>query len=270
MLKLAVIGAQTLLGRELVEVLEIRECSVLPLAIGPTTQQDEEGDFVMFAPSPALLEGLDVVVLTDTPQDSEMLSNFPGRILDLRDGDTAAGEPLPLAGPWPGGIRRIKGRPPLEQVLAFLPNLVDGITDLSGVHLRSVACLGDRGIQGLAAQSLAILEGVEPDETLLGYRAAFEAIPQTPRGNLTEVLIPTFHGDILILNLRGNLKAKETPKNVQWLNAPPTSREVAVTNLLLAHYAPGPANQGATLTLGFDPILWGVLQPIMRLLELSE
>ena len=268
MLKLAVIGAQTLLGRELVEVLETRECSVLPLAVGPTTPQDEEGDLVAFAPDPALLEGLDLVILADTPQDSEMLNDFPGRILDLRDGDAAVGEPLPLTGSWPSGIKRIKGRPALEQVLAFLPNLVDGITDLSGVYLCSVACLGERGVQGLAAQSRAILEGAEPDETLLGYRAAFEAVPQAPRGNLTEVRVPTFHGDLLILNLRGNLKVKETPKNVRWLDKPPTSREVAVTNMLLAHCAAGPANQGATLTLGFDPALWGVLQPIMRLLEL--
>ena len=197
-----------------------------------------------------------------------MLNDFQGRILDLRNGDVADGEPWPLAGPWPGGVRRIKGRPALEQVLAFLPSLVDGISDLSGVYLRSAACLGDRGVQGLAAQSRAILEGVEPDETILGYRAAFEAVPQAPRGSLTEVRIPTFHGDLLILNLRGSLKVKEAPKNVQWLDKPPTSREVAVTNMLLAHYAAGSANQGATLTLGFDPILWGVLQPIMRMLEL--
>jgi hypothetical protein len=257
-----------LLGRELTEVLETLECSVLPLAAGPTTKQDEEGDLVVFAPEPYLLEGLDLVILADTPQDHEILNDFQGRILDLRDGDTAIGEPLPFIGAWPKGIKRIKGRPALEQVLAFVPNLVDGITDLSGVHLRSVACLGDRGVLGLEVQSRAILEGREPDETLLGYRAAFEAIPQTPRGNLTEVRIPTFHGDLLILNIKGNLTVKEAPSNVKWTDTPPTSREVAVTNLLLAHYAVGSAGQSATLTLGFDPILWGTLQPIMRLLEL--
>jgi len=267
MLKLAVIGVQTLLGRELVEVLETCECSVLPLATGPTTAQDEEGDLVVFAPDPALLEGLDMVILADTPRDAELLNNFSGRVLDLRNGDAAIGEPFPLTGPWPKGTNRIKGRPALEQVLAILPNLVEGITDLSGVYLRSVAYLGERGVQGLAAQSRAILEGLEPDETLLGYRAAFEATPQTPMGNLTEVRIPTFHGDILILNLRGNLKVKEAPKNVRWSDTPPTSREVAVTNMLLAHYAEG-TDQSATLTLGFDPILWGIMQPIMRLLEL--
>jgi aspartate-semialdehyde dehydrogenase len=268
MLKLAVIGTQTLLGRELVEVLETRECSVLPLAAGPTTKQDEDGDLVVFAPEPYLLENLDIVILADTPQDSEILNNFKGRILDLRSDDIAVGDPLPLSGTWPKGTKRIKGRPALEQVLAIVSSLVDGITDLSGVHLCSIACLGDRGILGLAAQSRAVLEGVEPDETILGYRAAFEAIPQTPRGNLTEVRVPTFHGDILILNLKGKLTVKEAPNNVKWTDAPPTSREVAVTNLLLAHYAAGTTGQNATLTLGFDPILWGILQPIMRLLEL--
>ncbi|MDR1840697.1 MAG: hypothetical protein LBQ86_02095 [Holophagales bacterium] len=267
MLKLAVIGAQSLMGRELVELLETRECSVLPLATGPTTKRDEEGGLVVFAPVPALLEGLDLVILADTPQDPEMLNGFQSRVLDLRDSSEAVGEPLPLSGAWPGGTTRIKLRPALEQVLAFIPRLVDGITDLGGVHLRSVACFGDRGIYGLAAQSRAVLEGVAPDETLLGYRAAFEAIPQMPRGSLTEVRIPTFHGDILILNLRGSLKVKDAPDNAKWLDKPPTSREVAVTSLLLAHYAAG-TNQCATLTLGFDPILWGVLQPTLRLLEL--
>jgi len=267
MLKLAVIGAQNLLGRELVEVLEANECSVLPLATGPMTKQDEEDDLVVFAPAPALLEELDLVILADAPQDQNILNDFKGRILDLRDGGTAVGKLMPLSGAWPEGVARIKCRPALEQVLAFIPRLIDGITDLSGVHLCSVACLGDKGIHGLASQSRAILEGEEPDETLLGYRAAFEAIPQMPRGSLTEVRIPVFHGDILILNLRGDLKVKNAPKNAKWLNKPPTSREVAVTNTLLAHYSAG-TGQSGTLTLGYDPILWGVLQPTIRLLGL--
>ncbi|MCL1909265.1 MAG: hypothetical protein FWG12_07890 [Holophagaceae bacterium] len=267
MLKLAVIGAQCLLGQELVEVLEAHDCSVLPLASGPITRQDEEGDKVVFAPEPALLAGLDLIVLVDTLQNAEMIDSFFGRILDLREGDEAVGEPLPLAGHWPDGVLRIKGRPALEQVLSIVPRLVEGITDISGVHLTSVARMGDRGIQGLAAQSMAILEGQEPDEALLGYRAAFEAIPHVPRGSLVEVRIPTFHGDILVLNLKGNTKQKKAPQDVQWMDVPPTSREVAVTNKLLAYYAAGP-DKSATLVLGFDPILWGVLQPIIRLLKL--
>jgi hypothetical protein len=268
MLKLAVIGAQTLFGRELVEVLETRECSVLPLATGPTSQEDEEGGMVVFAPVPALLEGLDLIVLADTPLDREMLSGFPGRILDMRDGEEAIGEPMPLNPPWPKKIKRLKGRPAFEQVLALVPTLVEGVSGISGVHLSSVASLGDRGIQGLAAQSRAILEGAEPDERLLGYRAAFEAIPQFPHGNLVEVRMPVFHGDILILNLIGNLSALDAPENVQWLDKPPTSRAAAITNTLLAHFAAGATVQSATLTLGYDPILWGKLLPIMRLLEL--
>jgi hypothetical protein len=55
MLKLAVIGAQTLLGRELVNALEAREASVVPLSTGPLTLEEEEGDLVVFAPTPALL-----------------------------------------------------------------------------------------------------------------------------------------------------------------------------------------------------------------------
>jgi hypothetical protein len=80
--------------------------------------------------------------------------------------------------------------------------------------------------------------------------------------------MPVFHGDILILDLTGDPKPKAAPENVKWLEAPPTSREAAVTNMLLAHFAQNEATRSATLTLGFDPILWGALQPTIRLLGL--
>jgi hypothetical protein len=81
--------------------------------------------------------------------------------------------------------------------------------------------------------------------------------------------MPVFHGDILILSLAGAPKAKAAPEDVKWLDAPPTSREAAVTNMLLAHFAPGATAGYATLTLGFDPILWGALRPAIRLLGLE-
>ena len=84
MLKIAVIGAGTLLGRELVDTLEPRECSVLPLSHGPTTVEEELSDVVMFAPSPALLEEIELVILAETPQAPELLEGFQGAILDLR------------------------------------------------------------------------------------------------------------------------------------------------------------------------------------------
>jgi hypothetical protein len=277
MLKTAVIGAQSLLGRELVECLEAKGCSVLPLAAGPMTRQEEEGDIVMFAPEPSLLEGLDVAILADTPQNPNMLDDFKGRVLDLRDGEIAQGEPLPLTGAWPKGAGRLKGRPALELVLAMLPSLIEGIADaeVSGVHLRSVAWLGDRGVQGLAAQSRAILGGKEPDDELLGYRAAFEVIPLAPKGSIMEVLVPAFHGDVLILHIKGgkgDVNRKDAPEGVEWLDSPPTSRDAAVTHKLLACYAPEvsgySATHSATLTIAFDPILMGTLMPIVRLLGL--
>lgn len=273
MLKLAVIGAQTLLGRELVGALEPQDCSVLPLATGLLTKEDEEGDLVIFAPVPALLEGLDVAILVDTPQDPELLAAFPGRILDLReDADPKAGDPIPLAGTWPPTVLRFRGRAALDQVLALLPKLVSGIGDLGGTHLRSVAHLGDRGIDALVAQSHAVMHGEDPDTGALGYRQAFELVPQPPRGSLMEVRTPTFHGDLLILNLRAaegqSLGKLDAPEGVKWVEAPPSSRDVAVSSDLLAHLALAEGGRTALLTLGFDPILWGVLRPTLRLLGL--
>lgn len=267
MLKLAVIGAQGLLGRELAGALE-PHASVLPLATGALTKDEEEGDLVLFAPDRALLEGMDAVILTDTPPEG-LLDTFPGRILDARP-EGGEGEVLPF-GPWPAGQARAKLRPAVEQVLALLPTLVSGLASVRGTHLRAVAHLGDAGLMGLHAQTTAVLQGEEPDTAALGYRAAFELVPQMPRGALLEVRVPVFHGDLLVLHLTGtDLKALDAPAGVAWVPAPPSSRDVAVSADLLAHLQVDEGGQGATLTLGFDPILWGVLRPVMRAFGLMK
>lgn len=277
MLKVAVIGANALLGRELVQALEAVDASVLPLACGILTQAEEEGDLVVFAPIPALLEGLDVVILVATPDDPQLLAAFPGRILDLReDADPAqAGDPMPLAGEWPPTVLRFRGRPALDQALALVPALVEGVADLSGTHLSGVARLGEVGLQGLLEQTEAVLTGKEPELGRIGYRAAFEVVPQAPRGRLLEVRVPVFHGDLLVLHLTAapgaTLTARATPPpGVAWRDTPPTSREVAVSAEALAHLAPGPDGRSGWLTLGYDPILWGTLRPTLRLLGLGE
>ena len=179
---------------------------------------------------------------------------------------------MPLAGPWPEGHRELRGRPALELVLALLPALVRGFGEVAATHLRSVACLGDRGIDGLMEQTVALLKGNEPDVESLGYRAAFEVIPQVGRGALIEVRVPVFHGDLLILHLKAEegrtLETQPAPLGVKWVDHPPTSRDVAVSPELLAHLSEGPQGHTGILTLGFDPILWGVLRPLLRVLDL--
>lgn len=276
MLKLAVIGAQTLLGRELVSALEARDASVLPLSIGALTVEEEVGDLVVFAPSRLLLEGLDAVILADTP-DLDLLEGFPGRILDLRSEPEARIDPMPLAGPWPQGAKSLRGRPALEQVLALLPSLLEGLGEVGGTHLRSVAWMGDRGLDGLVEQTLAVLNGEDPDLAKLGYRQAFEVVPVTPaagKGRLMEIRVPSFHGDLLILQVRaadGLALAKKTPPaGVKWVEAPPSSRDVAISADLLAHLDLATDGKAAVLTLGFDPVLWGILRPAMRVLGLMD
>ena len=276
MLKLAVIGAQTLLGRELVGALEAREASVLPLSIGPLSVEEEIGDLVVFAPSQALLGGLDTVILADTP-DLALLEGFPGRILDLRSEPEPRINPMPLSGPWPQGVKSLRGRPALEQVLALVPSLLAGVGEVGGIHLRSVAWMGDRGLDGLVEQTLSVLNGEDPDLTKLGYRQAFEVVPVPPvagKGRLMEIRVPSFHGDLLILQIRAmdgqSLVKKEPPVGVKWVEAPPSSRDVAVSADLLAHGDLTADGKSAVLSLGFDPVLWGVLRPAMRVLGLMD
>ncbi|MBI4912683.1 MAG: hypothetical protein HY823_08090 [Acidobacteria bacterium] len=276
MLKTAVVGAQTLLGRELVRALEACEASVLPLHTGPLTTAEEEGDLVIFAPEPALLEGVDLVILADRPSSGTLLRGFPGRVLDLQeDADPReSGDPMPLAGDWPPTVLRFRGRAPLEQALALVPRLVEGVGEVCATHLRSIAMLGERGIQGLLEQTEAVLGGTDPDPTKLGYRAAFEVIPGVARGALVEVRVPVFHGDILLLHLRGipgtPLSAKNPPPGVLWRDLPPSSRDVAVSAEALAHLQVDTEGARGVLTLGYDPILWGVLRPVLRLLGLGQ
>ena len=274
MLKLAVIGAQTLLGRELVGALEAQEASVVPLSIGALTVEEEVGDLVVFAPSKLLLEGLDAVILADTP-DFELLEDFPGRILDLRPEPEARIDALPLVGPWPQGVKSLRGRPALEQVLALIPSLIENVGEVGGTHLRSVAWMGDRGLDGLVEQTLAVLNGEDPDVAKLGFRQAFEVVPVTPavgKGRLMEIRIPSFHGDLLVLQVRASegqsLTKKEAPAGVKWVEAAPSSRDVAVSADLLAYADLSADGKAAMLTLGFDPVLWGVLRPAMRVLGL--
>jgi len=274
MLKLAVIGAQSLLGRELVGALEAQEASVVPLSIGALTVEEEVGDLVVFAPSKLLLEGLDAVILADTP-DFELLEDFPGRILDLRPEPEARIDALPLVGPWPQGVKSLRGRPALEQVLALIPSLIENVGEVGGTHLRSVAWMGDRGLDGLVEQTLAVLNGEDPDVAKLGFRQAFEVVPVTPavgKGRLMEIRIPSFHGDLLVLQVRASegqsLTKKEAPAGVKWVEAAPSSRDVAVSADLLAYADLSADGKAAMLTLGFDPVLWGVLRPAMRVLGL--
>jgi hypothetical protein len=163
----------------------------------------------------------------------------------------------------------------LEQVLALIPSILDGVGEVAGTHLRSVAWMGDRGLDGLVEQTLTVLNGEDPDVTKLGYRQAFEMVPVTPTvgaGRLMEVRVPSFHGDLLILQLRASeghkLVAKAVPAGVEWVTSPPSSREVAVSSNLLANLDLAKDGQAAVLTLGFDPILWGILRPTLRVLGL--
>ncbi len=272
MLKIAVIGAGTLLGRELVEILETRDCSVLPLTGGPLTMDEELGDVVMFAPHPGLLEGIEMVILTETPASADLLADYHGRLVDLRMDADPALPVMPLAGGWPEGVKALRSRPTVEQVLAILPKLVGNLGEVGGTHLRSVAFLGDRGLDGLMEQTVAVFKGEDPNTEKLGYRAAFEVIPQVPRGRLVEVRVPAFHGDLLILHLSapagGKLTRLEAPDGVAWAEAPPSSREVAVNSNLLAHLSLCEEDRAGVLTLGFDPILWGTLVPLLRILGL--
>ena len=57
---------------------------------------------------------------------------------------------------------------------------------------------------------------------------------------------------------------------MKWVESAPSSRDVAISADLLAHFDVAPDGKAAVLTLGFDPVLWGVLRPTMRVLGLMD
>jgi hypothetical protein len=92
------------------------------------------------------------------------------------------------------------------------------------------------------------------------------------KGRLLEVRIPSFHGDLLILQVRAqdgvSLAKKEAVSGVKWVASAPSSRDVAVSAELLAYLDLSEDGKAGVLTLGFDPVLWGILRPTMRVLGL--
>jgi hypothetical protein len=273
--RIAVVGAGTLPGRELVKVLEACDCSVLPLSCGVMTRDEELGDLVIFEPQAALLDGIDLVIIMESLTVPELLVGFSGCILDFRIEADISTQLVPLTGAWPKNVRNLRARPVLEQVLALIPKLVKSVGDISGTHLQSVAYLGDRGVEGLMEQTVSVLKGENPDLGKLGYRGAFELVPSLPIGRIMQVRVPSFHGDLLILHIKtdGSQRLSQSEKSlkcVEWRECPPTSREVAVNSNLLAYINIINDGQEAILTLGFDPILWGVLRPVLGLLGLDS
>lgn len=269
--KIAVVGAQSLFGQEIVRGLEQQHCSVLPLASTTLTREQEEEEIVAFTPTPELVEGFELMVLVSDPPEG-LLDTFKGKVLDIRSRATL-GNPAPLTGQWPSSERILFLRPAVDTAIATLPSLFGEIAELSGVHLKSMAHQGELGILELHQQSIAVLQGEEPDSTLLGYRAAFELIPHSPRGKLIEVLTPTFHGDLLCMMIKpspGALIPKVQPnvEGVVWLQHPPTSREIATQSQLFVYVAHDDQGASAQVILGFDAILYGVLRPLFRLLDL--
>ena len=79
-------------------------------------------------------------------------------------------------------------------------------------------------------------------------------------------------GDLLILQVRAaegkTLVKKEALPGVKWVDSVPSSRDVAISADLLAYLDLTADAKAAVLTLGFDPVLWGVLRPTMRVLDL--
>lgn len=270
MLKIAVVGAQDILGQELVRTLEAHHCSVLPLASGPLTKEQEENDIVAFTPTPELIKDYDAIILAQ-PEPKGLLDKFSGRVLDVTS-DASRGTPAPLVGAW-GTENRLFVRPAVEQILLLLPGLIENFGTVSGVYLRSVSHRGETGLMELHQQSVAVLQGEEPGTAPLGYRAAFELVPQKPKGRITDIFTPTFHGDILVLNLINpdKLMSKITnaPDQVVWVDTPPTSRDASTRSEALAYADLDSSGHYATLIIGFDAILWGVLRPMIRLLSLK-
>lgn len=200
--RLALIGPDSLRGREILSVLRAKK---FPLAsiefFDPEVQEEfsKLGQFgdepkVVHALSPSALEGLDLVFLAGDAATNRTYGRLAAekdyRAIDLAETFNAdPGVPLVVAGVNDGLLRT--GRPPLvanpNPATIMLAHLLKALREGFGLGravafvLEPVSAYAEEGIQELADQSFALLGSSAVRKKVFPDQVAFNLLPRTAK-----------------------------------------------------------------------------------------
>lgn len=197
--RLALIGTESLRGKELKDVLEKMPFPVHSIDFfDPEVEEDYSrltrfrGEpHVVRAPSFKLLEGIDLVFLAadrttnrkygrwaakqnikaiDLGESFENSDSVPAIVSDVNQERELSREPMLVANPHPASI--------LLSRLAQALNNEFGLTRAHAVVLQPVSAFGDSGIEELAGQSLDVLNCARIRRSVFKAQIAFNLLPQ--------------------------------------------------------------------------------------------
>jgi aspartate-semialdehyde dehydrogenase len=201
-LKLALVGGDTLRGRELKDVLARSDWNPIDLEFYDPDVKEEYSKLTEFrdeprvvrAANPEDLAGKDLVFLAGTQEGSRKLGKqavqLKFRAVDLSEAfndDPAV--PLVVAGVndrlLSGKKPRLVANPhPVTVFLSHLFNLIlpeYGLAKAVSFVLQPVSAFDDPGIQELASQSAALLSGADPEKKIFKEQIAFNILSHTEK-----------------------------------------------------------------------------------------
>lgn len=200
--RLALVGADSLRGKEILGVLAARKFPLASLELYDPEVEEEYsklGQFrgeakVVHALTPAALEGLDLVFLAGDAKTNLRYGRLAGekdfRALDLGENFNAdAGVPLVVAGVNDAGLRKAKpslvANPhPAAIVLSHLLAALRegfGVGRAIAVVLEPVSAYAEEGIQELAEQSFALLGSSAMSKKVFPDQVAFNLLARTAK-----------------------------------------------------------------------------------------
>jgi len=189
---MAVLGATGILGKQLLEALEAKGLPSESLTL--LASERSEGEEVSYGGDslwiermgPTALKGIDLALLA-LPRGVAAQAVLWAEQAGIGVMDFSGGSPpqIPLLSPhalgkegpqWPSGKPQVSLASPLAQVLACMLFPLKPFGRIEATALCGAACLGQAGVRALEKQTLALLNGREP-EVEGGHRQAFNLLP---------------------------------------------------------------------------------------------
>jgi aspartate-semialdehyde dehydrogenase len=198
-IKLALVGGDTLRGREIKDALGRAAWPGIDLDFFDVDVQEEYSKLTDFREEPRVikplrgedLEGKDLVFNADPeagPDLRRMAKTYKFRLYDLSEAfNTDPSVPLAVAGVNDRAVDRRKSKllanpNPAALILSHLFHALEpafGLAKAVSLVLRPVSAFDDAGIQELASQSASLLSGADPEKKVFREQIAYNILSHT-------------------------------------------------------------------------------------------